>query len=64
MLREGFMLKVELALDYVTNDLQLRVAREGHLTAKHDIEHHSQGPYVNFRVVVLKKDLWCDIIRL
>lgn len=41
------MVEVEIALDYVANDLQFRVAREGNFTREHDVQHYAQRPDVD-----------------
>ena len=58
------MVEVEIALDYVADDLQFRVAREGNFTREHDVQHHAQRPDVDLRVVVLQEHLGGDVVRL
>jgi len=35
---ERLVVKVEVALDDISNDLKLRVTREGHFARKHDVQ--------------------------
>lgn len=58
------MVEVEVALDHVANDFELRIAREGHLAGEHNVEHDAQRPDIDLGVVVLKEDFWRDVVRL
>jgi hypothetical protein len=64
MLRERFVLEVEFTLNDVSNNLKLGVTREWNFATEHDVEHYAHRPNVNFLVVVLKENLWCNVIRL
>ena len=56
------MIKVELALDYILNDLRLRAPWEWHLTREHDVENDSHAPDVDLHVVLLEEYFWSDVI--
>ena len=58
------MVEMEITFDDIADDFELRVSWEWHLARKHDVEDDSQGPDINFRVVVLKEDLRCNVVRL
>ena len=61
---EGLMIEVEVTLNHIAYDLELWVTRERHFSWEHDVEDNTQGPDVNFWVVVLKKYLRCDVVGL
>ena len=58
------MVEVEVAFDDVSDDFELRISWEWHLSREHDIEDNSERPNINLRVVVLKKDFRRDIVGL
>ena len=58
------MIEMEVTLDDIADDFELRVSRKGNFSRQHDVEHDSKRPNVNLRVVVLQKDLWCDVVWL
>ena len=58
------MIEMEVTLDDIADNLKLRVARKGNFSRQHDIEDDSERPDVNLRVVVLQKDLWCNVVGL
>ena len=59
---EGFMVKVEIAFDDISDDFKFRVAWEWHLARQHDVEHNAQRPNVNLHVVVLQEDFRRNVV--
>lgn len=61
---ERLVIEMEVTFNDITNDFKLRISWEGHFTREHDIENDTKGPNVDLRVVVLKENLWSDIVWL
>ena len=58
------MIEMEVTFDNIANDFELRVSREWYFARKHNIKDDSQRPDIDFRVVVLKENFGCDVVRL
>ena len=58
------MIEMEVTLDDIADNFELRVARKGNFSRQHDVEDDSERPDVNLRVVVLQEHLWCDVVWL
>ena len=60
---ECLMVEVELTLDNILNNLWLSTPWEWNFSRQHNIEHNTHAPDVDFHIVLLKENLWGDVIR-
>ena len=60
---ECLVVEVELAFDNILNDLWLSTPWERNLSRQHNIEHNTHAPDVDFHIVLLKENLWGDVVR-
>jgi hypothetical protein len=60
---ECLVVEMELAFDNILNDLWLSTPWERNLSRQHDIKHNTHAPDVNFHIVLLKENLWGDVVR-
>ena len=59
---ERGMLEMIFSFDDIVNNLWLGSSRERNLSWKHDVEDDAHRPNINWRVVGLKEDLWCNVV--
>lgn len=57
------ILKVKITFNHIMNNFRFILTWKRNFAREHDIQNDSHRPYVNFRIVFLKKYFWGHIIR-